>query len=146
MEAANKNAKTLQGSESAAVNQFTKSQSRGGNFRKPTDSPRPPASQKPPSSQPCYRYGKINHTPSTCRFLDSHCHHCGKKGHIRSVCRSKKQGLPPHNQSRSVSQKTHYLDTEASSTPPPEEELHLFAIGAPTTRSSPIKCRWLLKA
>ena len=140
MEAADKNARTLQGSESAAVNQFTKSQSRGGNFRKPTASQRPPASQKPPSSQPCYRCGKTNHTPSTCRFLDSHCHHCGKKGHIRSVCRSKKQDLPPHNQSRSVSQKTHYLDTEASSTPPPEEELHLFAIGAPTTKSSPIKC------
>ena len=34
---------------------------------------------------------------------------------------------------------THYLDTEAASTPP-EEELHLFAIGAPTTKSSSIKC------
>ena len=138
MEAANKNAKTLQGSELTSVNQFTKSQSWGGNCRKPTANQRPSASQKSTSSQPCYRCGKTNHTPSTCRFLDSHYHHCGKKGHIRSVCRSKKQGLPPQNQSRSVSQKTHYVDTEAASTPP-DEELHLFAIEAPTTKSSPIK-------
>ena len=38
-----------------------------------------------------------------------------------------------------MSQSTHYLDTEAASTPP-EEELHFFAIQAPTTKSSSIKC------
>ena len=137
MEAADKSAKTLHGSEPTAVNQI-KSQSRGGNFRKQPASQGPLSSQKSPSSQPCYRCGKTNHTPSNCRFLDSNCHYCGKKGHISSVCRSKKQGLP-RNSSRSVPQRTHYLDAEAPSSPP-EEELHLFPIAAPTTKSTPIKC------
>lgn len=37
-----------------------------------------------------------------------------------------------------MSQRTHYLDTEAASTRP-EEKLHLLTIGTPTTKSSPIK-------
>ena len=122
--------------ESAFVNQFTKSQSWGGNSCKPTASRRPPASQKSLHLNSVIVEIPTTHQPLAFFWiLTGHqCHN----GHISLVCQPKKQGLAPCNQSHSVSRRTHYLDTEAASTPP-EEELHLFAIGAPTTKSSLIK-------
>ncbi|XP_024868818.1 uncharacterized protein K02A2.6-like [Temnothorax curvispinosus] len=32
-----------------------------------------------------------HHARKDCKFLDSECHNCGKKGHIAKVCKSKKQ-------------------------------------------------------
>ena len=43
---------------------------------------------KPPPTRNCYRYGGP-HAPESCRFKDSECHWCHKKGHIAKVCRSK---------------------------------------------------------
>ena len=40
------------------------------------------------SGKPCHRCGG-NHAPSTCKFKDSECHFCQRKGHIQTVCRSK---------------------------------------------------------
>ena len=64
MEAADKNAKTLQGSESASVIQLSKSQSWGGNSRKQTATQRSSASQKSPRCSPVIIVGKptIHHT------------------------------------------------------------------------------------
>ena len=93
----------------------------------------------------CYCCRKSNHTPSTCQLKESLCHYCGKKGHMRSVCWSKKQGLPPQNSSQSVSQRTHYLDTEATSGSPPEEELYLFCPWNPFNEVQPnqvLSGRW----
>ena len=42
----------------------------------------------------CYRCGG-DHRASKCRFRKSECLHCGKKGHIAKVCRSKLRGVPP---------------------------------------------------
>ena len=36
-----------------------------------------------------------DHRASKCRFRKSECLHCGKKGHIAKVCRSKLRGVPP---------------------------------------------------
>ena len=36
----------------------------------------------------CYRCGQ-NHHASTCKFKQYECHGCHKKGHLKSVCRSK---------------------------------------------------------
>ena len=41
---------------------------------------------------PCYRCGRSNHTSDECRFKDATCHACEKKGHLASVCQSRKQG------------------------------------------------------
>ena len=67
MEAADKNAKELQGSVAAtAVMNIAKSKSK----------------------QPCYRCGYSGHGSQECRFRDAKCHKCGKLGHIASACRS----------------------------------------------------------
>ena len=43
----------------------------------------------------CFRCGNVGHTPDRCRFRDSTCHYCKKKGHIAPVCLSKKRGKQP---------------------------------------------------
>ena len=39
---------------------------------------------------PCYHCGG-RHLARDCKFKDSDCHACGKKGHIARACRSKKK-------------------------------------------------------
>ena len=46
------------------------------------------------STQSCSRCGRGKHDPSTYRFKNATCHHCGKTGHIAPVCRSKAAGKP----------------------------------------------------
>lgn len=42
-----------------------------------------------PQFHPCYRCGQP-HSANTCRAIQWTCHGCGKKGHIKKVCRSSK--------------------------------------------------------
>ena len=42
------------------------------------------------SDRECYRC-KGRHTPSSCPFKDATCHGCGKIGHIKKACRTKRQ-------------------------------------------------------
>ena len=69
MEAAERNAKSLKGTE-AVVHKVT---------------------AKSSSQSPCYRCGHSNHEPSACRFRNATYHFCNKKGHIAPACRSKQQ-------------------------------------------------------
>ena len=46
----------------------------------------------------CWRCGKQNHKPASCRFKTARCHNCGKVGHLRAVCRKaaeESKGRPP---------------------------------------------------
>ena len=43
-----------------------------------------------PQFSPCYRCGG-KHSAAKCKFKDAECFHCGKKGHIARVCRSKQR-------------------------------------------------------
>ena len=43
------------------------------------------------SPQLCYRYRKSTHIPVECRYKDSICDACGKKGHIAPTCHSNPQ-------------------------------------------------------
>ena len=49
-----------------------------------------------PMQHKCYRCGKERHEPQECYFKDQYCRNCGKKGHIKRVCRGKpfKQNSP----------------------------------------------------
>ena len=73
IEAAERNSKSLKGSEFA--------------IRKLWGKPPPRAR----TQQLCYRCGKSNHSPTDCKFKDVECHSCGKKDHIAPVCRTKLQ-------------------------------------------------------
>ena len=42
----------------------------------------------PPKKESCYRCGLTNHKAADCHFKETICHQCGKKGHIKRVCRS----------------------------------------------------------
>ena len=42
------------------------------------------------------------HDPTKCRFQDTECHNCGKKGHIWKVCRSKTKSAQHFGQSKPV--------------------------------------------
>ena len=78
MEAAEKNAKRLQGGEAVhvPVNKVIprREKTEGPGWRK--------------QEKPCYRCGRSGHVPSACRFRDATCHKCQKKGHIAKACRS----------------------------------------------------------
>ena len=50
----------------------------------------------PPSARSCYRCGGT-HPADRCRFKDSECHYCHKKGHIAKVCRAKQRSRNTEN-------------------------------------------------
>ena len=84
----------------------------------------------------CYQCGG-NHFPGKCRFKDSECHYCGKKGHIAKVCRSKSRGskfnLPREGVSK-PSQRTHHVHGDDKDDTPYGSE-QLFNVGG--RKSSP---------
>ena len=71
LEAAERNAKKLQGYEETPVNRVD---------QKATTSKSPEKS--------CYRCGGTGHTPNNCKFRNATCRRCQKKGRIARVCRS----------------------------------------------------------
>ena len=87
--------------------------------------------------QPCYRCSGTNHTSTACRYKDSDCLHCGKKGHIARVCRSR--GRPPKRtlharrpQRQSPPRATHHVAEDA-----PEDPVYtLFHV--PSARPCPM--------
>ena len=111
MEAAERNAKSLKGTEQA-VHKLG-------------------ASRPAPSSW-CYRCGRENHDAKDCRFRDATCHFCKKKGHIVPACRSKASQSRSERRPVQVKhqQRTQYVSAndEQPDTSDPEE-LSLFAIG-----------------
>ena len=65
--------------------------------------------------QPCYRCGRP-HSANVCRAKDWICHGCGKKGHVKKVCRARKQ--PTAQANNSNPQKHHGGQTQPSSLRP----------------------------
>ena len=74
MEAAEKNAKRLQGGETTVCKLASRGEKTGI-----------PAWKR---DKPCYHCGGSGHAPSDCHFRDATCHKCQKKGHIAKVCMS----------------------------------------------------------
>ena len=81
MEAADTNTKSFKAATDSAIRQFTSKPSRDREAR-----------------NACYRCGRTSHSSADCKFREATCNHCGKKGHIAPVCRSKtkpQQMSPP---------------------------------------------------
>ena len=80
-----------------------------------TSTPAPNATgrDRPTSSSLCYRCGG-QHLAKMCRFKEVLCNHCGKKGHIKRVCRSR--GRRPGQAHRAGAQgktsRTHLVDSD----------------------------------
>ena len=74
LEAAERNARKLQGHEETPVNRV----SQKGEI----------AATSKPLEKACYRCGGTGHTPNNCKFRNATCRRCQKKGHIARVCRS----------------------------------------------------------
>ena len=104
----------------------------------------------------CYRCGG-SHAAKDCRFRDSVCNYCHKKGHIQRVCRSRLQQRPqseaaqcpqqqqPSRKSSSQQRRTHRLDgdltspnasTSSTPWPPPDAtvmmgmDYNMFTVGS----------------
>ena len=106
MEAANRNAKSLKGT-SPAINKVRTVQT-----HKSSSNQR--VAQRP--SAPCHRCGRSNHDQNDCKFRDSICHNCQKKGHIAPVCRAKKRPTGTRNTtrgSRGSTPRTNFVSDEA---------------------------------
>jgi len=115
MEAAEKNAKALKGTE-AAVKKIS---------IPPKNSKRENSSTQ--SKSTCYRCGRGNHDARSCRFADATCHKCGKKGHIAPVCRS---GKKPQRLGKSKeSPETKYVATTEDDSSA-VDEFQLYTVGA----------------
>jgi len=115
MEAAEKNAKALKGTE-VAVKQVSIPQ-------------RGQESSGTPQT-PCYRCGRGKHNPRSCCFAEITCHNCGKKGHIAPVCRSGKKSASDCKPVRNSkpSPRTKYMTTLSDTEEPTAEEFQLFTV------------------
>lgn len=63
------------------------------------------------------------------RFKEATCHNCGKKGHIKVACRSKKQ--PPRGKRQFQRRKgaTKWVDPNESEEDPDETDVEVYSIG-----------------
>ena len=81
----------------------------------------------------CYRCGGA-HSADKCRFKDSECHHCHKKGHIAKVCRSKAKQQLPSDQAKPRSRNTLQV-TEEQTEDTAEAAYGMFALQDPKQSS-----------
>ena len=72
--------------------------------------------QKGKSEPPkvCFRCNESGHSPGECRFRESACRNCGKKGHIVRACRSVKGQIPRRSRKR-PSSRVHMVSQQAQS-------------------------------
>ena len=92
---------------------------------------------------PCYRCGE-QHTANNCRFKESLCNFCGKKGHIQRVCRSRHREMqhPPFSRQGNQRRQTHHLEEDVPAEPPLLIEYNLFAVSV--DRVAPITAEVLV--
>ena len=61
----------------------------GGRSQKEATPPRP--REKGPSEKKCGRCGGKNHTSERCKYKETICHTCNKKGHLARACQNTKE-------------------------------------------------------
>ena len=83
---------------------------------------------------PCYRCGKVGHSPDQCYYKKLICRTCGKRGHIARACRNPSDSgtQKPGNfrgKRRFKGHRAHYVDETADfRTPSPDQEFPMFHI------------------
>ena len=113
MESAEKGTKHLQSTQSPPEVHHNVFQKQGSTSR------RQPSTKQGAARLACYRCGG-EHLPTKCRFKDTVCHACKKRGHIVKVCRSK--GIQ-----RRPARRTHYVEEEDQE--PQEDDVYsMFAL------------------
>ena len=115
MEAADRNAKSLKGSE-AVVAKVTKD----------------PGGRR--STTACRHCGKNNHEARDCRFRDAKCHQCGKTGHIAPVCWSKNQQAKGEPQTKGRRSRRQTAKNAWVAEGESEEEFNLLVLGEKSSR------------
>ena len=88
------------------------------------------APRSTPPAKACYRCGNPKHMSAEYPFKDSDCHHCGKKGHIAKVCRSKQgqaKQRPPAAKGKKYSPRTHRVTADEGDQHLSDEEYTLFS-------------------
>lgn len=117
LESAEKSSKKLQGDGHSSVDRIAH-----------------PADYRSCSKKLCYRCGEDSHTPDSCRFRESECRKCHKKGHIARVCRSSQSSSSKSggsHKSKHGSGKVHWTaqkveeDTKLEEHTKPEEDTKL---------------------
>ena len=89
---------------------------------------------------PCYRCGG-QHTANNCRFKDSSCNFCGKRGHIQRVCRSRRREgqHPPTSRQGSQQRQTHRPEEDT-----PTQNIHPRCPQGKHQQSTPITAEVLV--
>ena len=120
MEATEKNAKALKGTE-VAVKQVSIPQRGNGTLQ-----------------TPCYRCGRGKHNPRSGRFAEATCHNWGKKGHTAPVCRSGKKSASDRKPvcKSKPPPRTKYVTTLLDTEEPAAEEFQLFNVTSKTGYST----------
>ena len=92
---------------------------------------------------PYYHYER-QHTTNNCRFKESLCNFCGKKGHIQRVCRSCRREMqhPPFSRQGSQRRQTHHLEEDVPAEAPLSVDYNLFAVSV--DRVAPITAEVLV--
>ena len=86
-----------------------------------------------PSTCPCHRCGKGNHTPEECRFKTAKCHNCGRTGHISPVCRSSTRSRRGDNSKKPSKRRTKYVAVDDSSSDEVSIK-QIYALGSKKTQ------------
>ena len=89
-----------------------------------------------------------DHCASKCMFRESECLHCGKKGHIAKVCRSKLRGVPPKCAPQRGQAHTYMLiddepmKSQMQCTPCMQSGVTALHPSTPQLRSTRPNCKW----
>ena len=94
--------------------------------------------KNPEGRNPCFRCGAW-HDPTQWRFKNAECCSCGKKGHIKKVCRSKLTS--PQAPGRSKSVHSAHQDTQAH---PSEYTMYPFEVQCSAAGSEFTYNQWLI--
>lgn len=140
-EAAEQDVQKLHEGSQRQVHSVRPEQRRQDQYRKPRSSQ--PSSSVTQPSTPCPRCGG-QHWSRLCRFQTAVCHSCGKRGHLRRVCRSQptkpprsptgKQTRPlPPKPLRAYSNRSSPSDTHHFATQLPDDSYSIFQLTESTT-------------
>ena len=87
----------------------------------------------------CYRCGG-KHAAVNCRFKETECHYCHKKGHLAKICRAKsRQSTPRPNRSRPDRKSTNRSTLQVSEEGGADPTYSMYPLRGESNKTDPIK-------